>query len=405
MEEERPTEQERQPTPGERARAFVDNLVVLVVLVVDILVGDWRPSERQVLQWIRIAVVVGSVLLVVLLILYGIGRLFGITLLNLLKVLAVPITVGAAVPLLNWLQKKRELDIENQRAQDDALQAYLDQMGVLMLKEGLRTSEEVAEVRVLAQSRTLTMLERLDATRKPGVMNFLMDAALVQARRYYDASDDRLPEDRPPVISLYTANLSGANLIRADLRRADLRGADLHDARLLKANLRGAILFAADLRDADLSSYSDLTEADLRNADLRGADLRGARLLKADLRMADLRGADLRDVGLRTADLDRADLRGADLRGAWLIDTHLTRAKLSEADLSRAIMTGTNLRVADLSDANLSGADLTDATVTDAQLSRCDSLEGATMPNGQKYEEWLKDKAGRGKEGENSSPS
>jgi hypothetical protein len=50
------------------------------------------------LQWIRIAVAVGSVLLVVLLILYVLGLLFGIPLLSLLKVLAILITVDAAVP-------------------------------------------------------------------------------------------------------------------------------------------------------------------------------------------------------------------------------------------------------------------------------------------------------------------
>jgi hypothetical protein len=33
------------------------------------------------------------------------------------------------------------------------------------------------------------------------------------------------------------------------------------------------------------------------------------------------------------------------------------------------------------------------------------SLEGATMPNGQKYEDWLKDKQGSGKDGENNFPS
>jgi uncharacterized protein YjbI with pentapeptide repeats len=45
-----------------------------------------------------------------------------------------------------------------------------------------------------------------------------------------------------------------------------------------------------------------------------------------------------------------------------------------------------------LTDADLSGADLTDATITEEQLAQCASLEGATMPNRQRYEEWLKDK-------------
>jgi hypothetical protein len=40
---------------------------------------------------------------------------------------------------------------------------------------------------------------------------------------------------------------------------------------------------------------------------------------------------------------------------------------------------------------------------TEAQLYTARSLEGATMPNGQMYEEWLKS-TGRGEDGENSSP-
>jgi uncharacterized protein YjbI with pentapeptide repeats len=60
---------------------------------------------------------------------------------------------------------------------------------------------------------------------------------------------------------------------------------------------------------------------------------------------------------------------------------------------------------ADLSNANLSGANLKGADVTEEQLDQAKSLEGATMPNGQKYEEWLKDKEGRGEDGENSGPS
>jgi hypothetical protein len=70
------------------------------------LVPDWHPTREQKLWAVRIAIV----LVVVLGILTFIGLPFGITLWEWLKLLAVPITVGAAVPLLNWLQKKRELD-------------------------------------------------------------------------------------------------------------------------------------------------------------------------------------------------------------------------------------------------------------------------------------------------------
>jgi uncharacterized protein YjbI with pentapeptide repeats len=60
---------------------------------------------------------------------------------------------------------------------------------------------------------------------------------------------------------------------------------------------------------------------------------------------------------------------------------------------------------ADLSNANLSGANLKGANVTEEQLAKCKSLEGATMPNGQKYEDWIKDNEGRGENREDSGPS
>jgi uncharacterized protein YjbI with pentapeptide repeats len=63
---------------------------------------------------------------------------------------------------------------------------------------------------------------------------------------------------------------------------------------------------------------------------------------------------------------------------------------------------------ANLSDADLSGADLSSATgVTNEELEQqaeSNGLEGATMPNGQKYEDWLKSK-GHGEDGENTGPS
>jgi uncharacterized protein YjbI with pentapeptide repeats len=50
------------------------------------------------------------------------------------------------------------------------------------------------------------------------------------------------------------------------------------------------------------------------------------------------------------------------------------------------------LNWADLSGVEMSGADLRGARgVTNEQLEQqAASLEGATMPNGQKYEDWLK---------------
>lgn len=231
-----------------------------------------------------------------------------------LQLLLVPLLLGIFAAVLtawfnaqqdarqNELEEQRaetERQIEDQRAQDEALQAYLDQMSSLLLEKDLRSSEEDSEVRTLARARSLTVLERLDAERKAEVMGFLVEAKLVQS-----------VEGREPPI-----RLSGANLKKVDMNYY---------------NLRGAILIFADLSGAGLT----------------GADLRGA----------DLRGANISDAFLHDADLREADLSGA---FGW----------------------------------------------TEEQLTEAKSLEGATMPYGQKYEEWLKDKAGRGENGENSGPS
>ena len=106
-----------------------------------------------------------------------------------------------------------------------------------------------------------------------------------------------------------------------------------------------------------------------------------------------LRFADLSETYLaRRFILSNTDLDRAELINAKLINANLTDAKLTRADLS-----GADLRGADLSGADLSGADLSNATgVSCQQTERAESLEDAIMPDGQKYEEWLKDKEGCG---------
>jgi Pentapeptide repeats (8 copies) len=294
-----------------------------------------RPISRE--QVLLAGGIVAAVLLVSILT----GYSYGITLWDWITVLAVPITVGGAVPLLNKLQKDRELDIENQRkgreqaiqeqyTQDTALQAYLDQMSQLMLLDEadeakpkpLRKSVRNDEVLILARARTLTALRRLGSGHKRSVLDFLYEAELIYAGA--------------PIVWLGSPDLqySAADLSGADLRGAFLRGAFLGGmtgANLSEANLHGADLYNADLSNATLSS-ANLSNATLRYADLSGADLHGA------------------------------DLGGANLNGA----TGITNGELEQ---------------------------------------RAKFLEGATMPDGQKYEDWLKDKEGSGKDGENGGLS
>jgi hypothetical protein len=147
--------------------------------------------------------------------------------------------------------KRAENDrrIEEQRAQDAALQAYLDQMSQLMLAEGLRGSEKGSVVRTLARARTQTVLGRLDNRRQGSVVQFLYEGSLIDKKQ--------------AVVSLSGVRLGGA----------DLSGATLNGAGLVDARLNGADLTGANLSDADLSE-TDLTSADLSGGELFRTDWR-----------------------------------------------------------------------------------------------------------------------------------
>jgi hypothetical protein len=156
----------------------------------------------------------------------------GMTVRDWLQLLIVPLVLVVISFVFAMQQDQRQQRIENQRAeaeralaaqraQDEALQAYLDQMSTLLLEKDLWVSEEDSEVRTLARARTLTVLERLDPSRKTAVARFLAEAKLI-------ANVD----GKGPVIALNDADLSGADLNGADLRDAELRGADLRDAEL-----------------------------------------------------------------------------------------------------------------------------------------------------------------------------
>jgi hypothetical protein len=269
-----------------------------------------------------------------------------------MQLLIVPIALLLITVAFTWQQDARQQQIEDrraeaerklaeQRAQDEALQAYLDQMSTLLLEKDLSDDK----VQTLIRARTVTVLSRMDPGRKTQVMQFLDEVNLLQRR-----VDERVS------ISLEAFDLSKASVNERaaviSLADADLSGADLIEVRLFRA---------------------DLTDADLSNAKLHFAS--EARLVGANLTNADLASV----VGQATA--PHSHLRAADLT-----DANLTNANLIGADLS--------------------DADLTEANVFPEQLlGKVASLKGATLPNGQKYEDWLKDKKSRGEDGEDPGAS
>lgn len=247
------------------------------------------------------------------------------------------------------------LEVEEQRAQEAALQAYLARMGELMIEHDLRDAKApenegvlARDKRALARAQTLSILEGLeDPQRKRIVLQFLLESKLI-------SKEDKI------------VRLSGADLRKANLKYLQLCGTALN----------GAILEEADLR-----------ETNLKEADLGGAFLSGAVLRQADLSGAELANAFLQrhhDLGLRGADLSHAVLSGATLSGANLSGALLTGADLSGTDLQCNPDRG--LKDAILNGADLSGANLRGARVADEQLAMCRSLAGATMPDGSIHE-------------------
>src|SRR5829696_3016723 len=181
----------------------------------------WQPT-RRLLLWAGTAVALLTVAILI-------GYRYDITLWDWIKLLIVPAVIAGGGLWFNRQQRERELEtarqqrereveIAERRTQDEALQAYLDQMGQLLLDKDrpLRQSKEDDEVRTLARARTLTLLRRLDGERMASVLQFLVEAKLVQR-----------VEERAPIIRLGGADLSGAYLRVADLIGADLNHADL----------------------------------------------------------------------------------------------------------------------------------------------------------------------------------
>jgi len=273
------------------------------------------------------------------------------TLWDLMQLLIVPVALASIGFVFTTQQEAHQQEIENKRAQAQreiedkraqaerelakqnaqaaALQAYLDQMSTLLVKNDLRTSAEESEVRTVAQARTATVLQRLDADANRNVIRFLNEARLT---RNGQSSINLLAG-----ADLQGANLEGVDLSNVDLSSTILKGATLSDAFLADAKLRGANLTNAYMYRADLS-YATLNNAVLRGANLELTNLWGA----------DLYGADLSDADLDSADLRHSALSNANLREATLTSTFLDNAKLSDADLRGAILSNTKLKDADL---------------------------------------------------------
>jgi hypothetical protein len=201
----------------------------------------WRPTRTQALWTVGIvAALIVSVL---------IGYRYGITLWDWIKLLIVPVVIAGGGFWFNRQQREREIgiareqrerevEIAERRTQDEALQAYLDQMSDMLIP--IKDQPSLYKARLgdslssVARARTLTVLLRLDGERKARVIQFLYESGLIAKNH--------------PILYLRGADLNLAVLSRADLRFANLRFADLSSADLSSADLSQADLTRPELR-------------------------------------------------------------------------------------------------------------------------------------------------------------
>jgi hypothetical protein len=134
-----------------------------------------------------------------------------------LQLLGVPAAVAITDFWSNKRQNERQQRDEDHRAQDTALQEYLNKMSELLIDKKLHEDPlPHGDTRVTARARTLTVLSQLDRVRKRRVIQFLREARLI--------STEELLEGR-------TINPRVVGLDGADLRKAKLCGLRLVIAR------------------------------------------------------------------------------------------------------------------------------------------------------------------------------
>ncbi|MGB3633808.1 MAG: pentapeptide repeat-containing protein [Rubrobacteraceae bacterium] len=245
-------------------------------ILVELLISDWRPTMTQILWSIRVAIVLGILILI--------GYFNSVTLWDWLELLIVPAIIATVGIWFNRQQQERQLRISEHRAQDDAVQAYLDQMSQLLTDKDrpLHRARSGDNLSTVARARTLTVLQMLDGHRKRSIVQFLHEGGLI--KRGVAA----------PVVKLDHANLKYARLRGIYLENAQLQAVYFQDADLRHSYLRGAVLYNSNLRNAKLES-ADLSPSE-SNGNKQPTNLDGVDLLNADLKKANLRGADMRQV-------------------------------------------------------------------------------------------------------------
>ena len=232
--------------------------------------------------------------------------------------LIVPIILILIANLYSRSAEKREREVSQQNQWEETLQSYFDHMEQLLLNnaEQLFNSSEGNPTKQLAQSRTITTLRRLNASRINVVLGFLSRTGLITVN-----NSNRIPIIKLSNTWLGYLNLSGEIFLGAILDTANLRNGSLRYINFKEANLRGAYL-----------ENSNLEYSDLENADLRWSKLEGVNLFNTNLKFVNLANATFNGITklpngkLWKPDTDMAIYTNPDHESFWRSDDPLSPA-------------------------------------------------------------------------------
>ena len=107
-----------------------------------------------------------------------IGYRYGITLWDWSELLIVPAVLAIGGYWFNRQQQNREFEIAEQRTQQIALQAFLDQITYSDTYRELRTAPASGHKRAVLRAKMQTLLRQLDGERKGLLLSFLHGAKL-----------------------------------------------------------------------------------------------------------------------------------------------------------------------------------------------------------------------------------
>src|SRR5258708_26316291 len=142
-----------------------------------------------------------------------------------LELLIIPLVLAIIAVVFQRVNSRTEQQIALDKQREDLLQAYLDRMTELLLKENLLQSAPNSKERNVARVRTITVVVQLDVKRIEYVFAFLRESALMSNKpssSIVSLSQAYLTKINLSQVYLSEPNLSGANLSRANLSGADL---------------------------------------------------------------------------------------------------------------------------------------------------------------------------------------